>query len=163
MMREPAPDRTLGDRGAKPPGLEVDRSGDAAGLEVVDMHRPGRHAKACEQNPTFPGGPPDVSPTFLVGYEAESTLWGIDLDITREVVCSGCLRAGWGFGVRYIGFDDREDPLTVVFPDASSRPLADVSFLLGRLREEKLERVRLIFPAELRDAVRSAVASHAAQ
>jgi hypothetical protein len=54
----------------------------------------------------FPGGPPDVSPTFLVGYEAESTLWGIDLDITREVVCSGCLRAGWGFGVRYIGFDE---------------------------------------------------------
>jgi HD superfamily phosphohydrolase len=61
-----------------------------------------------------------------------------------------------------VAFDDREDPLTVVFPDASSRPLADVSFLLGRLREEKLERVRLIFPVELRDAVRSAVTSHAA-
>ena len=39
------------------------------------------------------------------------------------------------------------------------RQLADVSFLLGRLREEKLERVRLIFPAELRDAVASAVGS----
>jgi hypothetical protein len=54
-----------------------------------------------------------------------------------------------------IAFDDREDPLEVVFPDGSMRPLADVSFLLGRLREERLERVRLIFPAELRDAVHS--------
>jgi HD superfamily phosphohydrolase len=61
-----------------------------------------------------------------------------------------------------VAFDDREDPLTVVFPDASSRPLAEVSFLLGRLREEKLERVRLIFPAELRDAVRAAALNHAA-
>jgi len=57
-----------------------------------------------------------------------------------------------------VAFDDREDPLTVVFPDGSERPLGDVSFLLGRLREEKLERVRLIFPAELRDVVRAAVA-----
>jgi HD superfamily phosphohydrolase len=56
-----------------------------------------------------------------------------------------------------IAFDDRDDPLSVVFPDDSTRPLADVSFLLGRLREEKLERVRLIFPAELRDAVLAAV------
>ncbi|HEX6274933.1 MAG TPA: HD domain-containing protein [Polyangiaceae bacterium] len=58
-----------------------------------------------------------------------------------------------------VAFDDREDPLSVVFPDDSMRPLADVSFLLGRLREEKLERVRLIFPAELRDVVLAAVAS----
>jgi HD superfamily phosphohydrolase len=54
-----------------------------------------------------------------------------------------------------VAFDDREDPLEVVFPDGSMRPLADVSFLLGRLREERLERVRLIFPVELRDAVHS--------
>jgi HD superfamily phosphohydrolase len=59
-----------------------------------------------------------------------------------------------------IAFDDHEDPLSVVFPDASSRPLADVSFLLGRLREETLERVRLIFPAELRDVITSAIQPH---
>ena len=53
-----------------------------------------------------PGGTPSVSPTFLVGYEAESTLWGVDLDVTRDILCSRCLSAGWGFGVRTVGFDE---------------------------------------------------------
>ena len=52
-----------------------------------------------------------------------------------------------------VAFDDAEDPLSVVFPNGVARPLGDVSFLLGRLRGETVERVRLIFAPELRDSV----------
>jgi hypothetical protein len=43
--------------------------------------------------------------------------------------------------------------LSVVFPGGRTRALADVSFLLGRLRGEKMSRIRLIFAAELRDEI----------
>jgi uncharacterized protein len=51
--------------------------------------------------------------------------------------------------------DDAE--LSVIFPDGRSRDLAEVSFLLGRLKGQKLSRTRLIFAAELRDDVRRAL------
>lgn len=54
-----------------------------------------------------------------------------------------------------VAFDDSEDPLTVVFPDGRSRALSEVSFLLGRLRGERMERVRLVFAPELRARVLS--------
>ncbi|NUO52479.1 MAG: HD domain-containing protein [Polyangiaceae bacterium] len=47
--------------------------------------------------------------------------------------------------------------LSVIFPDGRSRDLADVSFLLGRLKGQRLSRTRLIFAAELRDDVRRAL------
>jgi HD superfamily phosphohydrolase len=53
-----------------------------------------------------------------------------------------------------VAFDDLDDPLTVVFPSGDARSLAEVSFLLGRLRGERMERVRLIFAPELRDPMR---------
>jgi uncharacterized protein len=56
-----------------------------------------------------------------------------------------------------VAFDDSEDPLTVVFPNDKSRALSDVSFLLGRLRSERMERVRLVFARELREKVIEAV------
>jgi uncharacterized protein len=56
-----------------------------------------------------------------------------------------------------VAFDDSEDPLTVVFPNGKSRALSDVSFLLGRLRSERMERVRLVFARELREKVIEAV------
>jgi hypothetical protein len=56
-----------------------------------------------------------------------------------------------------VAFDDSEDPLTVVFPNGKSRALSDVSFLLGRLRSERMERVRLVFAPELRERVLSAL------
>lgn len=56
-----------------------------------------------------------------------------------------------------VAFDDSEDPLTVVFPNGKSRALSDVSFLLGRLRSERMERVRLVFARELRDQVQAAL------
>jgi HD superfamily phosphohydrolase len=56
-----------------------------------------------------------------------------------------------------VAFDDSEDPLTVVFPNGKSRALSEVSFLLGRLRSERMERVRLIFAPELRERIISAL------
>lgn len=52
-----------------------------------------------------------------------------------------------------VAFDDSEDPLTVVFPNGKSRALSEVSFLLGRLRSERMERVRIVFAPELRERV----------
>jgi HD superfamily phosphohydrolase len=50
-------------------------------------------------------------------------------------------------------FDDANEPLTVIFPNGSQRKPADVSFLLARLRGQRLERTRLIFAPELREAI----------
>jgi HD superfamily phosphohydrolase len=52
-----------------------------------------------------------------------------------------------------VPFDDSNEPLTVIFPNGEERKPGDVSFLLGRLRGESVERVRLIFAPELRDRI----------
>lgn len=49
-----------------------------------------------------------------------------------------------------IPYDDAKDSLKVIFPNGTAHCPGDVSFLLGRLRSQKLERIRLIFPEELR-------------
>lgn len=54
-------------------------------------------------------------------------------------------------------FDDHDGSLTVIFPTGTPRPPGDVSYLLGRLRGQRLERVRLIFAPELREAIESAL------
>ncbi len=54
-------------------------------------------------------------------------------------------------------FDDAHEPLTVIFPNGKPRKPGDVSFVLGRLRGERLERVRLIFAPELRDGILRAI------
>jgi len=56
-----------------------------------------------------------------------------------------------------VPFDDTHEPLTVVFPGNTQRRPADVSFLLGRLRGQKLMRVRLIFVPELRERIVTAL------
>lgn len=58
-----------------------------------------------------------------------------------------------------LAFDDSSDPLMVVFPRGEMRPLAEVSFLLGRLAGQRMERVRLVFAPELREAIEDAVKS----
>jgi HD superfamily phosphohydrolase len=58
-----------------------------------------------------------------------------------------------------IPFDDANDPLMVVFPTGPSEKPSEVSFLLGRLRGQRLERTRLIFPPELRDEIEAALRS----
>jgi uncharacterized protein len=52
-----------------------------------------------------------------------------------------------------VPFDDGQDSLRVIFPAGAPRKPGDVSFLLGRLRGERVERVRLIFAAELREEI----------
>lgn len=58
---------------------------------------------------------------------------------------------------RVVPFDEKE-ALQVVFQKGSPRPLREVSFLLGRLAGEKLERTRLIFADELREDITRALA-----
>jgi hypothetical protein len=58
-----------------------------------------------------------------------------------------------------LAFDDTDDPLMVVFPTGAPRPLAEVSFLLGRLAGQRVERVRLVYAPELRDDIRRALAN----
>ncbi|RYE94092.1 MAG: HD domain-containing protein [Myxococcales bacterium] len=53
---------------------------------------------------------------------------------------------------------DDEPPL-VVLSNGDSRPLHEVSFLLGRLFNATFTRVRLVFPAELREPMRRAFGS----
>jgi hypothetical protein len=50
-----------------------------------------------------------------------------------------------------VPFDDSSDQLRVMVPTGPSKKPSEVSLLLERIRGERLERVRLIFPAELRD------------
>ncbi|APR79410.1 Deoxyguanosinetriphosphate triphosphohydrolase [Minicystis rosea] len=64
----------------------------------------------------------------------------------------------------YVGIDTAEDTpyaddasLKVVFPRGRARSPSEVSFLLDRLRNETLTRVRAIFAPELRDAMREAL------
>lgn len=50
-----------------------------------------------------------------------------------------------------------DSSLSVIFPDGRVRRPAEVSFVLDRLRDETLTRVRLIFAPELKDDVRAAL------
>lgn len=54
-------------------------------------------------------------------------------------------------------YDDSKESLKVVFPRNPAQPPHHVSFLLGRLRGQRLERTRLIFPIELRAQLLAAV------
>lgn len=58
-----------------------------------------------------------------------------------------------------VPYDDSKQKLRVLFPDGHTQPLHEVSFLLGRLRGQKLEKVRLLFPAEIREHVQRELAS----
>ena len=54
-------------------------------------------------------------------------------------------------------FDDTKDGLSVVFPDSAERRPTEVSFLLGRLKGQTLVKPRIIYPAEIRDALHAAL------
>ncbi len=56
---------------------------------------------------------------------------------------------------------EQGEELEVVYAKGPARPLSEVSFLLSRLKGETLERVRLVFARELREAIIEAVESHA--
>ena len=50
-----------------------------------------------------------------------------------------------------------DDSMSVVFPHGRPRRPAEVSFVLDRLKNQRLTRVRVIFAPELRDAMRGAL------
>jgi uncharacterized protein len=90
-----------------------------------------------------------------------------DLDDDRVVELARGLAEEAGLDpAHYVALDRAHDTpfpataeLRVVFPDGRTRDLADVSFLLGRLRGETLVRKRLVFAGELRSALRKALAT----
>ncbi|MCC6523534.1 MAG: HD domain-containing protein [Polyangiaceae bacterium] len=66
----------------------------------------------------------------------------------------------------YVGLDVAQDvpygedgSLDIVFPRGATRRPSEVSFVLGRLKDEPLRRVRLIFASELREAVHAVMQS----
>jgi hypothetical protein len=95
----------------------------------------------------------------LYGERSSAHESRIALDKAREVARTAGLDPDVYVGLdRAVDtpFDDTHEPLTVIFPNGSQRKPAEVSFLLARLRAERLERIRLIFAPELRaDIVRS--------
>lgn len=58
-----------------------------------------------------------------------------------------------------VAFDDSHGKLWVLFPDGRKRALSDVSFVLHRLGGERLQRTRLIVPAEIRARLTGAAES----
>ena len=60
---------------------------------------------------------------------------------------------GWAFGV----FDSGADGLWVTLRHQPLRRLGDASFILGQLRNKRIERPRLIFPGDHRDEVLAAL------
>jgi hypothetical protein len=100
----------------------------------------------------------------LFGEQATPRARLAALDAAREVAAEAGLDPDVYVGLdaaSTVAFDDSEDPLTVVFPNGKSRPLSEVSFLLGRLRGERMERVRLVFAPELREPVIAALGAPA--
>ena len=54
-------------------------------------------------------------------------------------------------------YEERDGSFRVIFPQGELRLPGDVSYLLGRLRGQRLERVRLIFAPALRDRIHQAL------
>ncbi len=84
------------------------------------------------------------------------------LEIARDVARKAELDPNMYVGLDRasdLPFDDRDGSLSMLFPNGAPQRPADVSYLLGRLSGQRLERVRLIFAPELREAIVSALES----
>jgi HD superfamily phosphohydrolase len=82
-------------------------------------------------------------------------------EIAREIAAARGFDPAWSVGLDVAGdtpVNTKKEELLVVFQKGPVRPLADVSFLLGRLANERLERVRILMRPELRDEVIQALA-----
>ena len=89
----------------------------------------------------------------LLGPAADAT------DEALEAARAVARRAGLEPDV-YVGLDVAEDvpysedgSLELVFPHGAPRSPSEVSFVLGRLKDQRLRRVRLIFASELREEI----------
>jgi HD superfamily phosphohydrolase len=95
----------------------------------------------------------------LYGADAEVGQRERALEIARSIA-----RAEGLDPLIYVGLDCASDlpyddggSLSVIFPNGEPRDPGDVSYLLGRLRGQRLERVRLIFAPELREPIARAL------
>ncbi len=100
----------------------------------------------------------DLFKTFeLFGNDGDPDPASSALEVARDLA----RQAGFDPDV-YVGldravllpYDDSKQKLRVLFPHGDSQPLHEVSFLLGRLRGQRLEKVRLLVPTEVREALR---------
>jgi hypothetical protein len=63
---------------------------------------------------TVPGGPPGTSGPFDVGLHSHALLWDLDVTLEKPWYCSPCFTSSWGFGLRYLRFDETAE---FRFPD----------------------------------------------
>jgi hypothetical protein len=85
-----------------------------------------------------PGGPLQVSPQLPFGLSEEATLWDVNLTFTKPFVCKPCFTAEWGWGVRYLRFDEQSrftfDPTSYVDMDIENGLLAAEGVVTGTWR-----------------------------
>ncbi|HET9953750.1 MAG TPA: HD domain-containing protein [Polyangiaceae bacterium] len=96
----------------------------------------------------------------LFGEQATPDARGRALEVAREIAAQHGLDPNVYVGLdaaSTVAFDVKGDATRVVFPNGSARPLHEVSFLLGRLCGQRMERVRLIFAPELREEIQKAL------
>ncbi len=82
------------------------------------------------------------------------------LGVVRDIALAAGFDPDWTVGLDIasdVPFDGGDAGLSVLFPNGQRRSPTDVSMLLRRLSGERLERVRLVFPPELRQAVSAAL------
>lgn len=99
----------------------------------------------------------------LFGEDAQPDTYERYHELARKLAVSQGLDPDVYVGIdraRVMPFDDSGGGLWVLFPDGMKKPLHEVSFVLSRLRGQSLQRVRLIFPPELRQELHAAVAEH---
>jgi HD superfamily phosphohydrolase len=97
----------------------------------------------------------------LFGEQASRQAREHALSIARDVAKQHGLDPDVHVGIDIatdVPFESEEEPL-VVYSKGPPRPLSEVSFLLSRLKGETLERVRIVFAPELRDAITTALSS----
>jgi hypothetical protein len=100
----------------------------------------------------------------LFGEQAKAKAREHALQVARDVAKQHGLDPDVHVGIDVatdVPFESDEEPL-VVYAKGPARPLSEVSFLLSRLKGETLERVRLVFAPELRDAITTALGGEAA-
>lgn len=84
------------------------------------------------------------------------------LGIARDIASAHGLSPDHHVGVDIaddVPFDEADDPPLVVFSKGPPRPLGEVSFLLSRLRGERIRKVRIVFAKELREPLSNALSS----
>ena len=105
----------------------------------------------------------DLFKTYeLFGEQLEGNFRDVALARVREVAETHGFEPDWYVGLdaaKDTPFENSDAALTVLFPSGHHRAPAEVSFLLRRLSGESIERIRLVFPAELRTAVIAALES----